>query len=310
MAHGKRDKTKTLDKQVYDTLQTKNGIGRSKHDDKILGITDNYIYSFNTFKTYQKHCVYFVKWCKENKYIRDALGHKPRTLEECKPYVEAFIRHQESRELSAYTIKMEKSAIEKLYGEKFSFDTKRTSRSDIVRSRNEVVRDKHFSEEKNAELVNACKHVGFRRSELTKCKSTDLINRDSQYYVVITGKGGRCREAPILDNDLRTITYIANLNGNNHVHNGADIHSYRADYATSIYEANAKPIESLKGKMIDYTALTGKIDKDGNTIYKSALYYCRGDRKGDVLDRAAMIKASQALGHNRESIVGEHYIRV
>ena len=45
-------------------------------------------------------------------------------------------------------------------------------------------------------------------------------------------------------------------------------------------------------------------------IYKSAVYYCRGDQKGLALDRAAMIIASQNLGHNRESVVGEHYLRL
>lgn len=45
-------------------------------------------------------------------------------------------------------------------------------------------------------------------------------------------------------------------------------------------------------------------------VHKSAVYYCRGDQRGLALDRAAMIIASQNLGHNRESVVGEHYLRL
>ena len=30
------------------------------------------------------------------------------------------------------------------------------------------------------------------------------------------------------------------------VHSGADIHSYRADYATKVYQLYARPLESLK----------------------------------------------------------------
>ena len=97
---------------------------------------------------------------------------------------------------------------------------------------------------------------------------------------------------------------------NNHVSSAADIHSYRADYATRVYLSAARDISGLKGEKIDYTELTGKVSKNGSRIYKSAVYYCRGDQKGLALDRAAMIIASQNLGHNRESVVGEHYLRL
>ena len=160
-------------------------------------------------------------------------------------------------------------------------------------------------------MVNACKHVGFRRRELQQCRSSDLILKDGQYYVAIIGKGGRPRLAPVLDNDKATIDYIKTLNGNNKVHNGADIHSYRSDYATSIYNKyKASNLDDLKNKKINYTELTGKRDKNGKVIYKSALYICRKDRAGTVFDRKAMIIVSQCLGHNREDVVAEHYIRL
>lgn len=103
-------------------------------------------------------------------------------------------------------------------------------------------------------------------------------------------------------------SYINTLTGKNHVHSNADIHAYRAEYATRLYKQVARDINDLKGRKINYTAITGKRNKDGSDIYKNAVYYCRGDQKGTALDRAAMIAASQSLGHNRESVVGEHYI--
>lgn len=304
----------TLARQVFEELQSKQGFGRSKHDDKVLGLSDKYIYSYSTMKTYLKHGAYFTDWCKDNPDIKEALGHKPRTLAECKPYVEQFIRYQESRGLSAYTVKMELSALSKLYGEKFDIQTKATSRKDITRSRRDVGMDKHFSEEKNADFVNVCRCVGFRRMEYEKATARDLVRIGvNEFAVRIVGKGGRERLAPIVGTPEQVRDAVMHLWEKDSIrkaHAGADIHSYRADYATAIYKANCKPIEDLKGLKIDYTALTGKSHKDGRRIYKSALYVCRGDRKGEVLDREAMIKASQALGHNRESVVGEHYLRL
>lgn len=61
--------------------------------------------------------------CDASPDIRAAIGHKPRTLEECENYVEAFIRDREKQGFSAYTVKMEKSALAKLYGRDFDFET-------------------------------------------------------------------------------------------------------------------------------------------------------------------------------------------
>lgn len=43
---------------------------------------------------------------------------------------------------------------------------------------------------------------------------------------------------------------------------------------------------------------------------KNSVYHCRGMRKGQWMDKQAMLTVSQALGHNRISVVGEHYITV
>lgn len=302
----------SLGQQVCDMLKSKEGFGRSKKQDKALGLTDRYIYSFTTMRAYLKHCHYFIDWCQKNAEIRRILGRKPRTLGECRPYVSNWLNSREEAGLSAYTIKLEHSALCKLYGESLAIQTKATRRADIKRSRGAVARDAHFSETANADLVNACRHVGFRRSELVKCKPDDLLYNDAvdQWYVLIKGKGGRYRLAPVLDNDQRTLDYIRTLNGHNKVHSAADIHSYRADYATSIYNAHKGDLNALKGQKINYTEITGKRRPDGSEIVKSAVYRCRDDRKGVVLDRYAMLKASEALGHNRESVVGEHYINL
>lgn len=299
---------RSLHQQAYDVLQSKCGFGRSKQQDKALKITDQYIYSYSTMKTYLKASNAFITWCKANKP-------KTREIADLSQYVEDYIKHLTDSGKSAYTVKMGLSALSKLYGCKFEIETPRTSRADIKRSRGTAVRDSHFSEERNADLVNVCRCVGFRRFELQKAKSTDLEEINGQWYMNIVGKGGKSRKALICgtsDEIARAILYIRTLDGNNKIHSAADVHSYRSDYATRVYLLNAEKgdLSHLRGKTINYTELTGKTSPKGEKLLKSALYYCRNDKKGTVYDRRAMVITSQMLGHNRESVVGEHYLRL
>lgn len=67
----------------------------------------------------------------------------------------------------------------------------------------------------------------------------------------------------------------------------ADIHSYRADYCMVIYQQHARPID---------------------VIPRKERYYCRGDLKGVIYDKRAMLVASRALGHNRIGVIAGHYL--
>ena len=117
----------------------------------------------------------------------------------------------------------------------------------------------------------------------------------------------------------------------------ADIHSYRADYARRIYDAHARDLSVIKNERLIMRRsivievyespgcrrdtsrrpeiyLPGK-KADGSPIFLHgwkdvpAAYYCQRDLKKVVYDRTALLAASQALGHNRESVVTEHYLR-
>ena len=41
----------------------------------------------------------------------------------------------------------------------------------------------------------------------------------------------------------------------------------------------------------------------------SSMYFCRDDLAGTIYDRRALFEAAKALGHNRECVVAEHYLR-
>lgn len=290
---------KSLTKQVQDVYESKLRIGQSKHKDKHDGVSEDYIYSYGTLKSYLKEANYFVKFCKQN--------YGCKTLEQCKPHVAEWIDSR--RHLSAYTLKLDLSALAKLYGVKsndFGIDTPARVMSKITRSRGVKKRDKHFSEKRNADFVEFCKSTGLRRAELTKLRgnmlATDELGRLC-IDVTVGSKGGRPRFAPIIG-DVEKIKAMMDAAGKElvfkKVPSSADIHSYRAEYATAIYNHYARPLNRIP---------YDKINKGTGKRYQSEVYVCRNENKGKRLDKRAMSEASHALGHNRLCVVGEHYIR-
>lgn len=272
--------------QVKRELDNKLAIGESKHKDKALGLTKDKIYSWGTYRAYLKHNCYFVKFCKEK--------YNCKTLEQCRQYANEWLETR--KHLSSYTQKLERSALIKLYNEKSENFKKIESRKreNISRSRGEKIRDKHFSEKKHQEFINFCKSTGLRRAELAVLTGDKLKFRENgDVYIIVDkgSKGGRYREVPVIDNIQLVIDKMQAAGTSKvfeKIFNGADIHSYRAEYCTAIYKKFARDIKNIP---------------------KSEKYYCRKDLKGVCYDKLAMLQASQALGHNRISIIAGHYIK-
>ena len=118
-------------------------------------------------------------------------------------------------------------------------------------------------------------------------------------------KNGRYRFAPIIGPDKDKI--IERMQSTRtmekvwqHVNGNADIHGYRAEYATVMYKQYARRIEDIP---------YDRINKGTGRRFQGDVYACRKDEAGRKLDRAAMLKCSKALGHNRISVVADNYIR-
>lgn len=106
-----------------------------------------------------------------------------------------------------------------------------------------------------------------------------LKEDDGQYFIIVRSgsKGGKYREMPVIgDIDLvvRKMNEVGDKKVWNKIHNAADIHSYRGDYANAIYLANARPIDQIP-----------KFDR----------YYCLKDKKGIWYDKKVMKITSKAL---------------
>ena len=261
---------KSLIRQVQERLDSMLAIGQSKYEDKKLDLTKRKIYSWSTYKSYLQQCCQFVRYCRDQ--------HHCKNLADCRQYVQEWMESR--KDLSAYTLKLSASALRKLYVEsleELGITTKRAARSEITRSRGTAKRDKHFSEEKNAEFVEFCRSTGLRRSEITKLRGDQLLQEEGQWYII-----------PICG-DVNLVVRKMQSAGTGKVPSCADIHSYRADYATRVYLSHARPIEDLPRK---------------------ERYICRRDKSGIVYDRKAMLETSRALGHNRLCVVAEHYLRI
>lgn len=281
---------KSLIRQVQEKLYGMMRPGDSRHRDKqIPGTTSQKIYSYNTMSAYLQQCCNFVTFAKTEFQVK--------TLDACRPYVNAFLQKEIGSGKSSYTIKLAASALGKLYqcSTKEFLQTPSRSREAITRSRGKAKRDAHFSEKNHGQLVNFCCCTGLRRHELNALTG-DCLRQDSDGNFIIhveRGKGGRSRDVTVTGtaSEVQNVVTLCEKAGTGKVFekipNGADVHHYRAVFASRVYEKFARPIFSLQS---------------------SERYCCRGAKAGTVYDRSALLEASKQLGHNRISVVASHYL--
>lgn len=317
---------KSLICQVSENLKSKLAIGSSKHQDKITGENSrNKIYSYGTYNAYLQQCIQFVKWCKAT--------HNCKTLDECRCYVDDYLKKNIDEKKSPYTIKLQASALAKLYGcSAYEFiNTPKRLRKDITRSRATQIKG-------NTDFERFCLCTGLRRREITALRGTALVEAKGNYYIhVKNGKGGRERVVEICGTKEEIDFVIDKMKKaeDNKVFSKipyVDVHAMRAIYASRIYNKYAREKSEYKNERLilyhnrvvkiynsknidiqnnleyyDFSSQKGYTLKPGYTDVKTA-YYCRNDKKHICYDRLSLLKCSQNLGHNRASIVADHYL--
>lgn len=342
-----RENKKSLKRQIQEKYDSMLAIGESKNAAKAAGGIAGKIYSWETYHSYIKHACYFADWAKEQPAPQD-LGRKVRTLDEARRFVEPFLQNGIDRGLSAYTLQLQAAALAKLYGchsTDFDVDLPSRSRANLKRSRGEKARDANFNEDLHQDLVRFCRCTGLRRGELEQIRGEDLREIDGKFFLEVTRntKGGRPRTSPIVGSEEEIHAVVAQLRaaGSKKVYpvvsTNADVHGYRSDYATRVYNAKKRDLSEFKNerlimyksRIIDvYTSPGCHRDAskrpdiylpykkaDGSPAfvpgYKDvpAAYYCQKELAKVVYDRVALLETSQALGHNRECVVPEHYLR-
>lgn len=302
---GKREDTHSVRYLGHQRLEDcfTRGKGTSKHSDKHSDpeAMQDKIYMDTTLNQYHAHWDDYCNSMQRAGYKVN--GHVPRTLAEAAGYMPQYLDELKARPgsrpgttFSAWSVRAYFAASAKVLGlsaANYKLPTRR--RQDITRSRGAAARDGHFSESKNAELVEFCRATGLRNlKELQQVRGSDLVDLGGgRYSIRVHGKGGRWRDAPIYGSPAQVEAVVGRMRAAgsgpvwSHVSSGADIHGYRADYAARVYLAHARPIK---------------------TIPPSERYHCRGDMRGRTFDRKAMMVASEALGHSRLSVIASHYL--
>lgn len=337
---GRRNKaySKDLHQQAYDRLTGMQSFGESKRDAKENGTDREKIFSFNTYKAYWKHTKYFIQYIKENhpdcttlksarKYVNEWLqtradqGLSAWTVQLEAKAMGKLYGISPDDEKYFKPPKRNRADIKRSRGDKvrdrhFSV----TNNDELIKfCRGTGLRRGELSELRGGELrtkeqieqeiskIEAIPEPEKSKEDLRRLqvlKDTRLF--DSEYYVYVrNGKGGRERLSPIVGKNIEQIVErIRNTPEGEkvwqHVHKSADIHGYRAEYATAIYKAHARAIEEIP---------YDRVNRGTGRRYQSQVYTCRKDEAGKKLDKAAMLICSKALGHNRISVVADNYIR-
>lgn len=345
---GRRDKTykKDLKQQTYERLvyMLHAGEGTSKKEAMADGTDRKKIFSYNTFQSYWKHCKYFVNYIHEK-------HPECTTLKSAKKYVNEWLQaradqvDKKGKHLSAWTITLEREALGKLYGIKPDdsdfFQAPQRKRADIVRSRGDAIRDRHFSEKNNDEFVKFCRGTGCRRNIMEKLEGRDLYTKaeieqeiaelesetrrseedekhlsvlrdslkqfpDQEYFLHHRNdKGGRERYSPIIgDHKTQIVNRMRSTAPTAKVWQHVPGNADIHSYRGE-YATAVYKMYARPIEKIPYD----RINKGTGKRFQSGVYTCRKDEAGKKLDKEAMMKTSKALGHNRLEVVANNYLR-
>ena len=337
---GRKNKAyvKDLHQQAYARLTEMQAFGTSKKESVANGTAKDKIFSYKTYEAYWKHTKYFIKYIQANhpecttlktakQYMNEWLqmrtdeGKSSWTIHlEAKALGKLFgidpTDEQYFQPPKRERQKITRSRVDRVRDKHFSKSNndelikfcKGTGlrRSELLdlRGKDLISRAEIEDEISRLEKQQNETHDPNRERWLDMLRDTRMFK--SEYFThVRCGKGGRVRMSPIIGaNAEQIIERMRNTAPEEkvwqHVSENADIHGYRAEYATAIYKAHARAIEDIP---------YDRVNKGTGRKFQGDVYVCRKDEAGRKLDKAAMLICSKALGHNRISVVADNYIR-
>ncbi len=254
-----------------------------------------YIFASSSLRVYVRHVFYFFNWIRNQ-------GIHLRSFAEAKDYIQPYLSYLEKEGKSPSYIKLAGCAVLKLYPGLYlgKFETPDRAREEINRSRHHTLEYFEKIKNQNPDLFLFGLATGLRKDkELSKVKGTDLREKDGEFFIHIKGKNGQYRDAPIIGDEKQIAKVVemmkeageSKLFGPDGVYGRIpshyDQHVLRSIYAVQIYLSN---------------------ERDSKNVPLKEQYHCKKDYNGIILDRKAMIVASEALGHHRVNVIAASYL--
>lgn len=265
------------------------GKGQSKHEYKHShkGKPDKTVaYSECTGRNLYKNLHSFINWAYKSKKIRPGMR-----LCDLVPLIQSYL-DDKARTCTPNTVHTYAAYLCKGFKlEMGDYTYPARCRADVVLHRKD---DEYFFAMlgKYPELVRFCLATGLRKyKELGRLTGSALRKQSGEFVLLVEGKGGYKRLAPILGCGAELVARLCRTAGDRLVFprlpGELDVHMLRAMYASDIYLKNARDISALSHK---------------------EKYFCRSDYQGIVLDRRAMEIASKAIGHKRVGVIAQSYL--
>jgi len=266
---------------------------REASDEPLWTISTGKIHSFKTRSVYQEQVLRFLNWCRDVYQIK--------CLEDADARADELVCQYLTNEIQAgkspYTLQVERSALRLFFGNRLlsqSVTLPQRKRTSITRSRGPVSHDRHFQPANWEPLLRFLQATGLRRNEVRLLRVRDIIEheQDLEYFGqvtvrVVNGKGGKARTVPVLPGHEQDVLTVRGERAAEElvfprIPKHLDVHSYRRTYAQALYLLYAP----------------------GWTLPPTAGRLPSGD-----YDAEAVQAVSRALGHNRQDVILQHYLR-
>ena len=207
-------------------------------------------------------------------------------------HAKEYLSYRQDSGKSKWTVDKDMAALNKvlkLEMTKKEIGLARKSYKESVRSRKDAKMDKKYNPEKYKDQITVAKATGIRRQSMLKISPENfIVDRNGvAISVKVKEKGGKTRIAKILDSYKQDVTNIINQSIKekgmseklfDKYTSKIDNHAFRGEYARNLYQE--------------------LIDKQG---------FNKADVQG--YDSNVLKTVSRNLGHERISVVIQHYLR-
>lgn len=290
---------KSLIREVLDRLDQRMALhesrGLAKEEARAAGqstwaFSTGKIHSYKTRSVYQEHVLNFANWARNTHGLKHLAP-----IEACADQLAtAYLQLLLDQGKSPYTLQTIRSALRLFFADRQLANQIRIpwrARTMITRSRGEKKHDRHLQPANWQSLIDFLRATGLRRDELKMLRVGNIREHDlvtgAPAVHVLNGKGGKSRIVPVLPGQEQAVLSMKAGRAADdlvfpRIPKHLDVHSYRREYAQTLYLYHA-PGRSLPQP-------SGRL------------------RAADY-DRTAAKLVTEALGHNRVDVVLRHYIR-